>query len=575
MSVTPSPLGGFAAQFFDNNGVILSGGTIYTYSAGTTTPQAAYTSASGATPHANPIVLDSAGRVPGGEIWLTKGLDYKFIIKTSTGVLTGTYNNLQVTPDAVDASLVSYEPPFTGSVATNVENKLAQYVSVKDFGAVGDGVADDTAAIQNAIDYSDSTAVAITGTAEVYFPAGVYKVTSGLTVSRSLRFIGGGWPIIKVAHNTDAITLTGIPSAVLFPRNVQTFEGLVFNTQSGFTPTSVIRLGTSSGLTPTYINSINDVKIVNCVFDQITAAYVIDNNRGFGLVIQNCAFTDITATAVLKMRQTQTEIPYWTYAVNIYASDFTNITGKAIEADGGDLTVFGSIIEGCSAGAVDVGINTAYTGAQPTNFYGTYFEANQVFHYRSNNGRVLSNFNGCKFVKGSAATTRIFLASASACTFTACSTPNQAPTITGGNLSFSGCNYMQGTTTATDSVQTDRYIAYTSTPTTAYSLNGVNGYEPIVFGNSPGLGGGGVIMLCSHSGFPAAGNSVVETYMIAKRQSGAAVDAVSLGRYENGDTSTFSFGVDASGFLTVTSSQAGSANYALVSQSKYPVALPG
>jgi hypothetical protein len=40
MSVTPSPIGGFAAQFFDNNGVILSGGKIYTYSAGTTTPQA-------------------------------------------------------------------------------------------------------------------------------------------------------------------------------------------------------------------------------------------------------------------------------------------------------------------------------------------------------------------------------------------------------------------------------------------------------------------------------------------------------------------------------------------------------
>jgi hypothetical protein len=45
MSVTPSPIGGFAAQFFDNNGVILSGGKIYTYAAGTTTPQAVPTPA--------------------------------------------------------------------------------------------------------------------------------------------------------------------------------------------------------------------------------------------------------------------------------------------------------------------------------------------------------------------------------------------------------------------------------------------------------------------------------------------------------------------------------------------------
>ena len=51
---------------------------------------------------------------------------------------------------AVDAQQVSYQPPFTGSVATNVEAKLAQTVSVKDFGAVGDGTTNDTAAIQAA-----------------------------------------------------------------------------------------------------------------------------------------------------------------------------------------------------------------------------------------------------------------------------------------------------------------------------------------------------------------------------------------------------------------------------------------
>lgn len=94
MAVISSPIGGFAGQFFDNNGVILSGGKIYTYAAGTTTPQTTYTSVSGATAHANPIILDSAGRVPGGEIWLTNGLSYKFTIETSTGVLIGTYDNV-------------------------------------------------------------------------------------------------------------------------------------------------------------------------------------------------------------------------------------------------------------------------------------------------------------------------------------------------------------------------------------------------------------------------------------------------------------------------------------------------
>lgn len=89
-----SLFGGAGAQFFDNNGVILSGGKIYTYAAGTTTPAVTYTSASGVTPHANPIILDSAGRVPGGEIWLLAGAGYKFVLETSTGVLIGTYDNI-------------------------------------------------------------------------------------------------------------------------------------------------------------------------------------------------------------------------------------------------------------------------------------------------------------------------------------------------------------------------------------------------------------------------------------------------------------------------------------------------
>jgi hypothetical protein len=287
MSVTPSPIGGFAAQFFDNNGVILSGGKIYTYAAGTTTPQATYTSASGTTPHANPIILDSAGRVPGGEIWLTDGLVYKFVIETATAILIGTYDNItginsnfvnytvqeevitatagqtvfnlstinytpatnsltvyidgvnqyvgdsyletdsntvtftsgvhvggevkfttaiQTTTGAVDASIVTYDPPFTGGVITNVEDKLAQYVSVKDFGAVGNGVADDSTAINNAL----------ANGGYIYFPAGTYKVTTivcdsvnKLTVDASAATFTSVYGNLVVINNCDDFTWTG------------------------------------------------------------------------------------------------------------------------------------------------------------------------------------------------------------------------------------------------------------------------------------------------------------------------------------------------------------------------------
>lgn len=95
MTVYLSPVGGAGAQFFDNSGAPLTGGKLYTYAAGTTTPQATYTTSAGNVFHTNPIILDAAGRVPaGGEIWLTFA-SYKFVLNTSTDTLIATYDNIR------------------------------------------------------------------------------------------------------------------------------------------------------------------------------------------------------------------------------------------------------------------------------------------------------------------------------------------------------------------------------------------------------------------------------------------------------------------------------------------------
>jgi hypothetical protein len=94
MAVFLSPVGGVAAQFFTNSGVPLTGGKLYTYAAGTTTPLPSYTTSAGSTARTNPIVLNSAGRVPdGGEIWITSA-SYKFVLTDSADVLIATYNNI-------------------------------------------------------------------------------------------------------------------------------------------------------------------------------------------------------------------------------------------------------------------------------------------------------------------------------------------------------------------------------------------------------------------------------------------------------------------------------------------------
>ena len=205
MAVNLSPVGGAASQFFDNNGVMLTGGKIFTYAAGTTTPQTAYTSSSGNIAHSNPIILDASGRVPGGEIWLTSTLSYKFVLKDSLDVLIGTYDNI-VTQLNTNASLVTYTPAGSGAVSTTVQDKLRQTISIKDFGAVCDGVTNDTVAVQTAIAAVGSNNVSL-------IVPGATLVSSNLTfaISTQLQFQNGG-KFVGVA-GTEVITIQRAPLA--------------------------------------------------------------------------------------------------------------------------------------------------------------------------------------------------------------------------------------------------------------------------------------------------------------------------------------------------------------------------
>lgn len=137
MSVSLSPIAGAGWQFFDNNGVPLSGGKLYTYEAGTTTPKVTYTTSSGGTAHTNPIVLDSAGRVPGGnEVWLTDGQSYKFILKTSADVQLWSADNVSGINDFSSIQPIIYNNTgngvtvaFTLASAPNSENNTNIFIN--------------------------------------------------------------------------------------------------------------------------------------------------------------------------------------------------------------------------------------------------------------------------------------------------------------------------------------------------------------------------------------------------------------------------------------------------------------
>ena len=214
MSVNLSLLGGAGWQFFTDNGTPLAGGLLYTYLAGTSTAATTYTTSAGNVPNSNPIVLNSAGRVQ-TEIWLTQGVSYKFVLKTSAFITIGTYDNIDGAADPADiyaalaassgSSLVGFIQSGSGAVATTVQAKLRESVSVLDFGATGDGVTDDTAAIQAAIASAQASPQyqsynpAITGggvfggyMGRIYFPKGTYVISNTITVTSSYLDIDFG-----------------------------------------------------------------------------------------------------------------------------------------------------------------------------------------------------------------------------------------------------------------------------------------------------------------------------------------------------------------------------------------------
>ncbi len=82
-----------------------------------------------------------------------------------------------------DASGMTYNQGGVGAVETTVQAKLQEFVSVKDFGAVGDGVTDDTAAIQAALDC---------GKKRIHMPEGTYKVTDRIAVPDGVSLTGAG-----------------------------------------------------------------------------------------------------------------------------------------------------------------------------------------------------------------------------------------------------------------------------------------------------------------------------------------------------------------------------------------------
>ena len=123
-----SSFAGAGAQFFDDSGNPLTGGKIYTYGAGTTTPAATYTTSAGTVANTNPIILDAAGRTP-NEIWIPVGALYKFVVKSSTDVLIGTFDGLPAINDPYSINSLLGSVTGTNTIAATATPAVTAYAT--------------------------------------------------------------------------------------------------------------------------------------------------------------------------------------------------------------------------------------------------------------------------------------------------------------------------------------------------------------------------------------------------------------------------------------------------------------
>ena len=144
-----------------------------------------------------------------------------------------------ITGNQVPGSQVTFTQAGTGAITRNIQDKARESVSVKDFGAVGDGVTDDTAAIQAAID----SLGAVGGMVQV--PPGTYKVSSTLNISSYIYLKGSGAVASSILTNNSTGNVVYINGVSITPGC--TVENLFFNSSVTRTAGSYIVSNSSNG----------------------------------------------------------------------------------------------------------------------------------------------------------------------------------------------------------------------------------------------------------------------------------------------------------------------------------------
>jgi len=201
------------------------------------------------------------------------------------GLARQSATQLASTLDGEGSAKVGYSATASGGGRT-VQDKLRESISVKDYGALGDGVSDDTAAIQAAIN-----AVLGTSGGALFFPAGTYKITAKLVIP-----LAYGWRMFGASRHAAVIKqfTANTPIFSLETNNIHSFEitelQFTWNAVQPATNTSAVAIKFGTG---TAGANFYNFQIRRCAFDNGFRAIAADASNSpllWGLRISDCLF---------------------------------------------------------------------------------------------------------------------------------------------------------------------------------------------------------------------------------------------------------------------------------------------
>jgi hypothetical protein len=194
--------------FSDRDGKPLDNGYIWIGTANLdpqTNPINVYWDAALTIPASQPIRTSGGYPVRNGTpATIYAGSDYSIRVQDKKGSLVFNAQNEQV---FLSSAYITFLQSGTGAVQRTVQSKLRDFVSIKDFGAVGDGATDNSAAIQAAIDATPAGG-------ELHIPLGTFLHATGLTIGKAITITGVGCggvggSRLKYTGSGNAITFTG------------------------------------------------------------------------------------------------------------------------------------------------------------------------------------------------------------------------------------------------------------------------------------------------------------------------------------------------------------------------------